>query len=163
HAEYRTSYAAYYEAGAAAAAARGEQSPAMRGADPAIIQIPGVGMFSYGADKQTARVAGEFYLNAIGVMRGAEALSSYAPISEAEKFRIEYWPLEEAKLARRSKPKPLVGRIALVTGAASGIGKATATRLAAEGACVVIADLDPAAASAVAAEIGSTDQAIGLA
>ncbi len=163
HAEYRAAYTAYYEAGAAAARARGEEPPAMRGADPAIILIPGVGMFSYGADKQTARVAGEFYINAIGVMRGAEAIGSYRPIDEAEKFRIEYWALEEAKLARRPKPKPLVGRIALVTGAASGIGRATARRLAAEGACVVIADLDAAKAAEVAAEIGSADVAVGVA
>ena len=107
-----------------------------------IVLVPGVGMFSFGKDKQTARVAGEFYVNAINVMRGAEALSTYAPIDEAEKFRIEYWALEEAKLQRMPKPKPLATRIALVTGAASGIGKAIAARLAAEGACVVIADLD---------------------
>ena len=107
-----------------------------------IVLVPGVGMFCYGKNKQTARVAGEFYLNAINVMRGAEAVSTYAPIDEAEKFRIEYWALEEAKLQRMPKPKPLATRIALVTGAASGIGKAIATRLAAEGACVVIADLD---------------------
>ncbi len=98
----------------------------MRGADPAIILVPGVGMFSYGKDKQTARVAGEFYVNAINVMRGAESLSTYAPIPESEKFRIEYWALEEAKLQRLPKPKRHSGRIALVTGAASGIGKAIA-------------------------------------
>ena len=112
-------------------------------------------MFCYGKDKQTARVAGEFYVNAINVMRGAEAISTYAPIDEAEKFRIEYWALEEAKLQRMPKPKPLATRIALVTGAASGIGKAIATRLAAEGACVVVADLDLAKAQAAAAEIGA--------
>jgi FlaA1/EpsC-like NDP-sugar epimerase len=120
-------------------------------------------MFSFGKDKQTARVAGEFYVNAINVMRGAEGLSSYAPIDEAEKFRIEYWALEEAKLQRMPKPKPLATRIALVTGAAGGIGKATARRLAAEGACVVIADLDQAKAEAAAAEIGGSDVAIGVA
>src|SRR4029434_3603390 len=106
-----------------------------------------VGMFSFGANKQTARVAGEFYVNAINVMRGAEAVSTYAPIDESEKFRIEYWALEEAKLARMPQPKPLATRFVLVTGAASGIGKAIATRLAAEGACVVIADLDTAKAA----------------
>ncbi|QNJ90142.1 bifunctional aldolase/short-chain dehydrogenase [Mycolicibacterium fluoranthenivorans] len=157
HETYRAEYRAYYERHA------GPDSPAMRGADPAIVLIPGVGMFSYGKDKQTARVAGEFYLNAINVMRGAEAISSYAPIDESEKFRIEYWALEEAKLARMPRPKPLATRIALVTGAASGIGKAIATRLAAEGACVVIADLDADKAEAAAAELGGADVAIGIA
>ncbi len=157
HEQYRADYQSYYERYATA------DSPAMRGADPAIVLIPGVGMFSYGKDKQTARVAGEFYLNAINVMRGAEAISSYAPIDESEKFRIEYWALEEAKLARMPKPKPLATRIALVTGAASGIGKAIATRLAAEGACVVIADLDADKAAEAAAEIGNADVAIGIA
>ncbi|MCZ2262007.1 bifunctional aldolase/short-chain dehydrogenase [Isoptericola sp. QY 916] len=163
HEAYRADYTAYYERGAAEARARGEEPPAMRGADPAIVLVPGVGMFSYGADKQTARVAGEFYVNAVNVMRGAEALSTYAPIDESEKFRIEYWALEEAKLQRKPKPKPLATRIAFVTGAASGIGKAIATRLAAEGACVVVADLDLAKAQAAAAELGSTDVAVGLA
>ncbi|MFF1635850.1 bifunctional aldolase/short-chain dehydrogenase [Leifsonia sp. NPDC058248] len=162
HEAYRADYTAYYERGAAAARERGEEPPAIRGADPAIILIPGVGMFSYGANKQTARVAGEFYINAINVMRGAEALSTYDPIDEAEKFRIEYWALEEAKLQRMPKPKPLASRVALVTGAASGIGKAIATRLAAEGACVVIADLDLEKAQAAAAELGSADVAIGI-
>jgi rhamnulose-1-phosphate aldolase len=120
-------------------------------------------MFSYGKNKQTARVAGEFYLNAINVMRGAEALSTYAPISDAEKFRIEYWALEEAKLQRLPKPKSHQGRIAFVTGAASGIGKAIATRLAAEGACVVIADLELEKARAAAAELGDADVAVGIA
>ena len=157
HAEYRADYQAYYDAHATA------DSPAIRGADPLIVLIPGVGMFSYGANKQTARVAGEFYVNAINVMRGAEALSTYAPISDAEKFRIEYWALEEAKLQRMPKPKSHQGRIAFVTGAASGIGKAIATRLAAEGACVVVADLDLAKAQAAAAELGNADVAIGVA
>ena len=157
HESYRADYQAYYDRHATA------DSPAIRGADPLIILIPGVGMFSYGANKQTARVAGEFYVNAINVMRGAEGLSTYAPIDESEKFRIEYWALEEAKLQRMPKPKPLATRIALVTGAASGIGKAIAHRLAAEGACVVIADLDAEKASAAAAEIGGADVAVGIA
>ncbi|PJJ65156.1 bifunctional aldolase/short-chain dehydrogenase [Compostimonas suwonensis] len=156
HTAYRADYQAYYDRNAV------EGSPAIRGADPAIVLIPGVGMFSYGANKQTARVAGEFYINAINVMRGAEGLSTYSPIDEAEKFRIEYWALEEAKLARMPKPKPLASRIALVTGAASGIGKAIATRLTAEGACVVIADLDLEKAQAAAAELGNADVAIGV-
>ncbi|MFD1719682.1 bifunctional aldolase/short-chain dehydrogenase [Georgenia deserti] len=156
HEDYRADYAAYYDRHASA------DSPAMRGADPAIVLVPGVGMFSFGRNKQTARVAGEFYVNAINVMRGAEAISTYAPIEEAEKFRIEYWALEEAKLQRMPKPKPLATRIALVTGAASGIGKATAARLVAEGACVAIADLDLAKAEAVAEELGGPDVAIGV-
>ena len=160
HEAYRADYAAYYARHAAA------DSPAMRGADPAVVLVPGVGMVSYGRDKQTARVAGEFYLNAINVMRGAEAVSTYAPIDEAEKFRIEYWALEEAKLARIPAPKPLATRVALVTGAASGIGKAVAARLAAEGACVVVADLDLAKAQAAADEVAGgrgSDVAVGVA
>jgi rhamnulose-1-phosphate aldolase/alcohol dehydrogenase len=163
HAEYRADYQSYYDAHASTGSATEAASPAIRGADPLIVLVPGVGMFSYGANKQTARVAGEFYVNAINVMRGAEALSTYSPISDAEKFRIEYWALEEAKLQRMPKPKSHQGRIAFVTGAASGIGKAIATRLAAEGACVVIADLDLEKAQAAAAELGGTDVAIGVA
>ncbi|RBY75461.1 bifunctional rhamnulose-1-phosphate aldolase/short-chain dehydrogenase [Geodermatophilus sp. TF02-6] len=157
HERYRDEYRAYYERHAT------PDSPPMRGADPAIVLVPGVGMFSVGANEQTARVAGEFYVNAINVMRGAEAVSTYAPIDEGEKFRIEYWALEEAKLARMPKPKPLATRVALVTGAASGIGKAITHRLAAEGACVVVADLDLAKAQAAAEEIGNTDVAVGVA
>jgi rhamnulose-1-phosphate aldolase/alcohol dehydrogenase len=129
----------------------------MRGADPAIVLVPGVGMFSFGRDKQTARVAGEFYVNAINVMHGAEALSTYEPIPESEKFRIEYWVLEEHNLKRMPPPRPLSARIALVTGAGSGIGAATARRLAAEGACVMVADLDEQRAASVAKEIGGAD------
>jgi rhamnulose-1-phosphate aldolase len=162
HERYRADYQAYYDAYASTGSATEPASPAMRGADPAIVLVPGVGMFSFGKDKQTARVAGEFYVNAINVMRGAEALSTYAPISDEEKFRIEYWALEEAKLQRMPKPKTHATRIALVTGAASGIGKAIATRLAAEGACVVIADLDLGKAQAAASELGNSDVAIGV-
>ncbi|MEP7091805.1 MAG: bifunctional rhamnulose-1-phosphate aldolase/short-chain dehydrogenase, partial [Nocardioidaceae bacterium] len=160
HVAYREEYAAYYDRHASS------DSPAMRGADPAIVLVPGVGMFSFGRDKQTARVAGEFYVNAINVMRGAEALSTYAPIAESEKFRIEYWSLEEAKLQRMPPPKPLAGRVALVTGAGSGIGRAIAERLASEGACVVVADIDEAGARAVADQInggpGTSDRAVAL-
>ena len=155
-AAYEDDYRAYYERHAEV------DSPAMRGAAPAIVLVPGVGMFSFGKDKQTARVAGEFYVNAINVMRGAEAISTYTPIAEAEKFRIEYWALEEAKLQRMPAPRSHAGRIAFVTGAASGIGKAIAIRLAAEGACVVVADLDLDRARVAAEEIGTTDVAVGV-
>jgi rhamnulose-1-phosphate aldolase/alcohol dehydrogenase len=153
---YREDYQGYYDRNAS------PDSPAIRGKDPLIVLVPGVGMFSFGKDKQTARVAGEFYVNAINVMRGAEGLSTYAPIDESEKFRIEYWALEEAKLQRMPTPKPLATRVALVTGAASGIGLATAKKLAAEGACVVIADLSLEKAETAAAEIGSSDVAVGV-
>jgi rhamnulose-1-phosphate aldolase/alcohol dehydrogenase len=156
HAAYREEYAAYYARHAE------PDSPAMRGADPAIVLVPGIGMFSFGANEQTARVAGEFYVNAIHVMRGAEAISTYAPIPEAEKFRIEYWALEEAKLQRLPKPRPLATRVAFVTGGGSGIGKAIAHRLAAEGACVVVADVDGASAAAVAEELGGPDVAVAV-
>lgn len=156
HAAYREEYAAYYARHAEPG------SPAMRGADPAIVLVPGIGMFSFGKDKQTARVAGEFYVNAINVMRGAEAVSTYAPIEESEKFRIEYWELEEAKLRRMPEPKPLATRVALVTGAGSGIGKAVAHRLVAEGACVVVADLNGESAAAVADELGGPDRAVAV-
>ena len=156
HEEYREKYEQYYRKFAE------KDSPTMRGADPLIVLIPGIGMFSFGADKKTARVASEFYINAINVMRGAEALSTYKPIPEREKFRIEYWVLEEAKLQRLPKPSTHATKVAFVTGAASGIGKAIATRLVRDGAVVVIADLDESKAKAVAAELGTTDVAIGV-
>lgn len=156
HREYRQAYSAYYHAYATA------DSPPMRGADPAIILVPGVGMFAFGKDAQTARVAGEFFINAINVMTGAEAISTYSPIEESEKFRIEYWELEEEKLRRMPKARPLASRVALVTGAGSGIGAATARRLAAEGAHVVIADLDVDSAVTTASELGSLDAARGV-
>ncbi len=156
HEAYRVDYQGYYDRNATS------DSPAIRGADPAIVLVPGVGMFSFGKDKQTARVAGEFYVNAINVMRGAESVSAYAPISEAEKFAIEYWALEEAKIQRMPQPKSLATRVALVTGAGSGIGKAIAARIAAEGGCVVIADLNLEGAQAVADELGGPDVAVAL-
>ncbi|MFJ2645639.1 bifunctional aldolase/short-chain dehydrogenase [Streptomyces sp. NPDC087420] len=156
HTAYREEYRAYYERHAT------PDSPPLRGADPAIVLVPGVGMFSFGKDKQTARVAGEFYVNAINVMRGAESVSSYAPIEESEKFRIEYWELEEAKLRRMPAPKPLATRVALVTGAGSGIGRAIARRLVAEGACVVVADLNAEGAVTVAEELGGADRAVAV-
>ena len=154
HAAYRDDYAAYYARHA------GPATPPMRGADPAIVLVPGVGMFSFGADARAARIAGEFYLNAVNVMRGAEALSTYAPIDEAEKFGIEYWELEEAKLRRLPPPKALAGRVAVVTGAASGIGRAIATRLAAEGAAVVLLDRDGPGAIELAEALGGPDVAV---
>ena len=156
HREYRADYLAYYER-----YADSTTSP-MRGADPAIFLVPGVGMFSFGGDSQTARVAGEFYVAAVNAIRGAEALSTYAPISEAEKFRIEYWVLEERKLQRRPKPKPLTGKIAFVTGAGSGIGRAIAVRLREEGAVVAVTDIDGDAAHTVSETLGAGDHAIGI-
>jgi rhamnulose-1-phosphate aldolase/alcohol dehydrogenase len=136
---YRKRYEAYY------GRRKGPNSPAMRDPYPVIVLVPGVGLLSFARDKATARVASEFYVNAINVMRGAESVSAYVPIPEQEAFDIEYWRLEEAKLQRMPKPKSLEGRIALVTGGAGGIGGATAKRLLAEGACVVITDIDQGA------------------
>jgi rhamnulose-1-phosphate aldolase/alcohol dehydrogenase len=153
HAEYRDAYAGYYATHAEPG------SPPMRGADPAVVLIPGVGMLTFAATAREARIAGEFYVNAVHVMRGAESVSSYSPIDDAEKFRIEYWELEEAKLRRLPAPAPLTGRVAFVTGAASGIGRAISARLAAEGAAVVLADRDLDGATALAAELGGPDTA----
>lgn len=133
---YRKMYTEYYET------CKHPNSPAMRDANPVVILYPGVGMFTFAKDKQTARVAAEFYINAINVMKGAEAISEYTSLPRQEAFNIEYWLLEEAKLQRMPKPKTLSGHIALVTGSAGGIGKAIAKKFADEGACVIINDND---------------------
>lgn len=139
---YRTDYARYYNA------CKHDNSPAMRDPNPVIFLIPGVGMLSFAKDKATARIAGEFYVNAINVMRGASSVSDYQGLPEQEAFDIEYWLLEEAKLQRMPKPKSLAGRVAFVTGGAGGIGRATAERLLGQGACVVLADIDAEALKA---------------
>ncbi|MDK4721064.1 MULTISPECIES: bifunctional rhamnulose-1-phosphate aldolase/short-chain dehydrogenase [Rhizobium] len=144
--DYRADYARYYND------CKHDNSPAMRDPNPVIFLVPGVGMLSFARDKATARIAGEFYVNAINVMRGASTVSEYQGLPEQEAFDIEYWLLEEAKLQRMPKPKSLAGRVAFVTGGAGGIGRATAARLVGEGACVVLADIDQAALESTQAD-----------
>lgn len=146
-AEYRKGYQAYYDR------CKHDNSPAVRDPNAVVYLVPGVGMFTFAADKATARISGEFYVNAINVMRGASTVSEYVGLPEQEAFDIEYWLLEEAKLQRMPKPKSLAGQVAFVTGGAGGIGKATAGRLLREGACVVIADIDEKALAAAKNEL----------
>jgi len=145
---YRADYRAYYDR------CKHPDSPAVRDPNAVVYLMPGVGMFTFAGDKATARISGEFYVNAINVMRGASTVSSYVGLPEQEAFNIEYWLLEDLKLQRLPKPKSLAGRIAFVTGGAGGIGRATATRLLSEGACVVLADIDEPALEAAREELG---------
>ncbi|WP_332718313.1 bifunctional rhamnulose-1-phosphate aldolase/short-chain dehydrogenase [Pelagibacterium mangrovi] len=146
---YRADYAAYFER------CKRADSPAMRDPNAVVYLVPGVGMFTFAKDKATARISGEFYVNAINVMRGSSTVSTYRGLPEQEAFDIEYWLLEEAKLQRMPKPKSLAGQVALVTGGAGGIGKATAARLLREGACVVLADIDEANLQSAQDELAS--------
>ncbi|MDE2384878.1 MAG: bifunctional rhamnulose-1-phosphate aldolase/short-chain dehydrogenase [Alphaproteobacteria bacterium] len=148
-AAYAKNYEAYYNA------CKRANSPPMRDANPVVFLIPQVGMITFAKDKATARISGEFYVNAINVMRGASAVSTYQGLPQQEAFDIEYWLLEEAKLQRMPKPKALAGRVALVTGGAGGIGKATAARMLREGACVVLADFDKTALDTAQGELAS--------
>ncbi len=145
--DYRKMYADYYER------CKHDDSPAMRDPNPVVYLVPGVGMLTFAANRSTARIAGEFYVNAINVMREANGVSRYQALPEQEAFDIEYWLLEEAKLQRMPKPKALAGRIAFITGGAGGIGKATAVRLAGEGACVMLADIDTESLAATVTEL----------
>lgn len=147
---YRLDYAAYYER------CKHPDSPAIRDPNAVIYLVPGIGMISFARDKSTARIAGEFYRNAINVMRGASGVDDYRGLPEQEAFDIEYWLLEEAKLQRMPRAKPLGGRIALVTGGAGGIGRAIAARLLSEGACVVLADIDEGALGAAKSDFGAS-------
>ena len=147
-ADYRADYEAYYRR------CKRPDSPPMRDPNAVIYLVPGVGMLSFAKDKSTARIAAEFYVNAINVMRGASSVSRYVGLKEQEAFNIEYWLLEEAKLQRMPKPKTLAGRVALVTGGAGGIGQAIAARLMSEGACVVLADIDAQSLDAAVADFG---------
>lgn len=147
-AAYREDYAGYYNR------CKHPDSPAIRDSNAVVYLVPGVGMLTFAKDKATARISGEFYVNAINVMRGASTVSTYQGLPEQEAFDIEYWLLEEAKLQRMPKPKSLAGHIALVTGGAGGIGRATARRLLGEGACVVLADMDEAALTSANEELG---------
>ena len=158
-AAYRADYAAYYDR------CRHPDSPALRDPNPVIYLIPGVGMLAFAGDKATARISAEFYTNAINVMRGASTVSTYRGLAEQEAFDIEYWLLEEAKLQRLPKPRPLAGRVALITGGAGGIGTATARRLLDDGACVLICDIDREAlgrAEAVLRKSYGADQVAGF-
>lgn len=148
-ATYRNDYAAYYER------CQHDDSPAIRDPNAVVYLIPGVGMITFAKDKATARISGEFYVNAINVMRGADAVSDYQGLPEQEAFDIEYWLLEEAKLQRMPKPKAMAGRIALVTGGAGGIGSATAERYLREGACVMLADIDESALTETATNLSA--------
>ncbi|MDP4299314.1 bifunctional rhamnulose-1-phosphate aldolase/short-chain dehydrogenase [Leptothrix discophora] len=149
-AAYRADYAAYYER------CKRANSPALRDPNPVVILLPRIGMVTIAKDKATARIAGEFYVNAINVMREANAVDRYVGLPEQEAFDIEYWLLEEAKLQRMPRPKPMVGKVALVTGGAGGIGQAIARRMLADGGCVVLADIDQEALDSVGAELAKT-------